>query len=34
MTRLVCYKCGGKAHPARLCPLADDCQDVDEVVGP
>ena len=29
--RLICYKCGGKGHPARLCPSADDCQDVDEV---
>ena len=29
--RLFCYKCGGKGHPARLCPSADDCQDVDEV---
>ena len=27
----MCYKCGGKGHPARLCPSADDCQDVDEV---
>ena len=24
-------KCGGKGHPARLCPSADDCQDVDEI---
>ena len=29
--RLICNKCGGKGHPARLCPSADDCQDVDEV---
>ena len=29
--RLTCYECGGKGHPARLCPSADDCQDVDEV---
>ena len=29
--RLICYRCGGKGHPARLCPSADDCQDVDEV---
>ena len=29
--RLVCFKCGGKGHPARLCPSADDCQYVDEV---
>ena len=29
--RLICHKCGGKGHPARLCPSADDCQDVDEV---
>ena len=29
--RLVCYKCGGEGHPARLCPSADDCQAVDEV---
>ena len=29
--RLICCKCGGKGHPARLCPSADDCQDVDEV---
>ena len=28
---LVCYKLGGKGHPARLGPSADDCQDVDEV---
>ena len=26
--RLLCYRCGGKGHPARLCPSADDCQDV------
>ena len=31
MKRLICYRCGGKGHPARLCPSADDCQDVDEV---
>ena len=29
--RVICYRCGGKGHPARLCPSADDCQDVDEV---
>ena len=29
--RLICYKCGGKGHPASLCPSAEDCQDVDEV---
>ena len=29
--RLICYRCGGKGHLARLCPSADDCQDVDEV---
>ena len=29
--RLICYRCGGKGHPARLCPPAEDCQDVDEV---
>ena len=29
--RLVCYKCGGMGHRARLCPSADDCQAVDEV---
>ena len=29
--RLICYRCGGKGHPARLCPSAEDCQDVDEV---
>ena len=29
--RLICYRCDGKGHPARLCPSADDCQDVDEV---
>ena len=29
--RLICYKCGGKGHLARLCPSADDCLDVDEV---
>ena len=23
--------CGGKGHPARLCPPGDDCQDMDEV---
>ena len=28
-TRLLCYKCGGKGL-VRLCPSADDCQDVDE----
>ena len=28
--RLICYKCGGKGHLARLCPSADDCLDVDE----
>ena len=28
---LIFYRCGGKGHPARLCPSADDCQDVDEV---
>ena len=29
--RLICYRCGGKGRPARLCTSADDCQDVDEV---
>ena len=29
--RLICCRCGGKRHPARLCPSPDDCQDVDEV---
>ena len=29
--RLICNKCGGKGHPARLCPSREDCQDVDEV---
>ena len=29
--RLICYRCGGKGQPARLCPSAEDCQDVDEV---
>ena len=29
--RLICCRCGGKGHPARLCQPADDCQDVDEV---
>ena len=29
--RLICCRCGGKGHPARLCPSGDDCQDVDEV---
>ena len=29
--RLICYRCGGKGHPVRLCPSADDCQDVNEV---
>ena len=29
--RLIFYRCGGKGHPARFCPQADDCQDVDEV---
>ena len=29
--RLICHRCGGKGHPARLCPSADGCQDVDEV---
>ena len=28
--RLICCKCGGKGHPAWLCPSADDCWDVDE----
>ena len=28
---LICYRCGGKGHPARLSPSGDDCQDVDEV---
>ena len=28
---LICYRCGGKGHLARLCPSADDCQDVDEI---
>ena len=27
--RLICHKCGGKGHPATLCPSADDRQDVD-----
>ena len=29
--RLLCYRGGGKGHPATLCPSAEDCQDVDEV---
>ena len=29
--RLISHKGGGKGHPARLCPPADDCQDEDEV---
>ena len=29
--RLICYMCGGKCHPAKLCASGDDCQDVDEV---
>ena len=29
--RLICCKCRGKSHPARLRPSADDGQDVDEV---
>ena len=29
--RLICCKCGGKGHLARLCPSADDCQGVEEV---
>ena len=29
--RLICNRCGGKGHPARLCLSGDDCQDVDEV---
>ena len=29
--RLICYRCGGKCHLARLCLPPDDCQDVDEV---
>ena len=24
-------RCGGTGHPARLCPSADDCQDVDDI---
>ena len=28
---LICCTCGGKGHPARLCPSGDDCQHVDEV---
>ena len=27
---LICYKCGGKEHPAKVCPSEDDVQDVDE----
>ena len=27
----MCCRCGGKGHPARLCPSPDDCQDVDGV---
>ena len=26
--RLFWYTCGGRGHPARLCPSPDDCQDV------
>ena len=29
--RLIWYRCGGKGHPSRLCPSADECQDVNEV---
>ena len=29
--RLISYRCGGNCHPARLCPSADDCQDVDGI---
>ena len=29
--RIGCYRCGGKGHSARLCPSAEDCQDVDGV---
>ena len=28
---LVCWKCSGDGHPARFCPSADYCHDVDEV---
>ena len=28
---LISYRCGGKGHPSRLCPSAEDWQDVDEV---
>ena len=29
--RLICYKCDGKGHLARLCSSPDDCLHVDEV---
>ena len=30
--RLICCRCGGKGHQARLCPSPDDCQDMDEML--